>query len=129
MTSENVEEVVRKRLPPALTIGAWATVLIICLVSVTLSGLAYQRSKLDNGTIRNIAQIAEKLERTADRLQALSEASNQFNRSQGDYLHGTDRDLKGGYDALSQKYVPGNIGDDDGSNKWLFSQDNDKRSQ
>lgn len=130
MASENfVEDGVKRHLPPAWTIGAWALVIIICLVSLVLSGMAWQRSKLDNNALRSITQITERLEKTASKLQALSEASNVFNRQQSDYLYNNDRDSKGGYDALSQKYETGNVTNDDGSNQWLFSQDDGKRSQ
>lgn len=130
MSDNNVVEgVVKKHLPNTLTIGAWILIILICMVSLVLSGLAYQRSKLDNTALRSISQITERLERTAATLQGLAENSGRFNQSQSEYLYNSDRNLKGGYDVLTQKYGDGTTTTDDGSSKWLFSQDDGKRSQ
>lgn len=125
----NLETAVSKPLPKLFTFAAWGFIIIICLVSVTLSGMAYQRSKLDNDALRNITNITERLEKLANKLDSLAANSNAFNRDSSDFLHQNDRTAADDYNALSQKYNNSVLGTDDGSSKWLFTQNDDKRSQ
>jgi len=124
-----VETAVKSRLPAFAKYGAWFLVLALSVTALLLSGIALQRSKLDNNTIKNISQITERLERTASRLDAITNNSNMFNRNQSDYLHSTDRDAQGNYDAFSKKFGGVDLSIDDGTNSWLFSQDNSFGSQ
>lgn len=125
----DLETAVSKPLPKLFTFAAWGFIIIICLVSVTLSGMAYQRSKLDNDALRNITNITERLEKLANKLDSLAANSNAFNRDSSDFLHQNDRTAADDYNALSQKYNNSVLGTDDGSSKWLFTQNDDKRSQ
>lgn len=125
----DLETGVSKPLPKLFTFAAWGFIIIICLVSVTLSGMAYQRSKLDNDALRNITNITERLEKLANKLDSLAANSNAFNRDSSDFLHQNDRTAADDYNALSQKYNNSVLGTDDGSSKWLFTQNDDKRSQ
>lgn len=124
-----VQGAVRSRLPIVAKYGVWLFVVAISIASLLLSGIAWQRSKIDNNTLKSINDITTRLERTAERLDALSNNSNAFNRSQSDYLHNNDRQLQGNYDALSKKFGDFTLTPDDGTNGWLFSQDNRVGSQ
>lgn len=107
----------------------WITVVALSAASLLLSAMALQRSKLDNDAITSIKDVASRLEKTADSLDKLTRRNMEFKTGQSDYLHNEDRTNEDSYLDLTKKYDINTQLPDDGTNQWLFSQDNDKRSQ
>lgn len=126
---EVVEEAVKPNIPKIILWVMWSIVILVSIGSLALSYTALQRSKLDNDSIKTISQIADRLEKTANKLDLLSQQNRTFNRDQSDYLHEEDRQSGGAYNEINKKYGNPTVGPDDFSNKWLFTQDNDQRSQ
>lgn len=122
--ADSVVDIVKPKASTLVKYGVWLFVIAISVASLLLSGIAWKRSTIDSATLKSINDITTRLERTAERLDALSNNSNAFNRNQSDYLHSSDRTLQGNYDAFSKESGNFTLTPDDGSNGWLFSQDN-----
>jgi len=114
------------RISKIAVISIWIIVIALAVSSLALSAMAYQRSKLDNNTLKSISDITARLEKTADNLDKLAQRNVDFQNQQSNYLHTGDRNSDESYKTLSEKYSNGILPADDGSSKWLFSQDDNK---
>lgn len=108
----------------------WAAVIILTIASVSISYVALKRSTLDNDSIRSLNEISLRMKTSLDTLTELNKANLEFNQNKDKYVTQQNTQTDFNYEDLVKKYGnPADLGaSDDGSNKWLFSSPDDKRS-
>lgn len=132
-TAESAPEEVRTVIESKLSTFhyvIWAAVIILTIASVSISYVALKRSTLDNESIRSLNEISLRMKTSLDTLTKLNKDNLEFNANKNAYIAQQNTQTDFNYDDLVKKYGAPSaaLNPDDGSNKWLFSQPNDQRS-